>query len=163
MRRVAWLIVPVVLLALLAVAVFAARGPRATTAFTLRPGDCFDIPGDAQIGDIATLACDGPHDAEVFVASDYAAPSPPGSAAVAPAYPGDAGIGEWVGASCASAAEQTYLGPGASVRPDLVVGYFFPSADAWTHGERQVTCYLHLPASKLSAPVRSAGGSAPPS
>jgi hypothetical protein len=164
MRRGAWLIVPVVLLGLLGVAVFAGRGPQATTAFTLAAGDCFDIPGDAQVGDIATLACDGPHDAEVFVAADMTASSPSGSAGGETAYPGDAAIAEWVGTNCGYAAEQAYLAGGAIPRVSLAVGYFFPPADAWTSGERQVTCYLHASdGSKLSAPLRSTGSSVAPS
>jgi Septum formation len=181
MRRIVWLIVPVLLLGLLAVAMFATRQPSPTTAFTLRPGDCFDIPTDAQVGDIATLDCMSPHDAEVFVAnalttsptvsasasaSDAASPSASSStlaSAGLPAYPGGSAIAAWVSASCGMSAQQAYLGADATTRPDLVVGYFFPTADAWTHGERQVTCYLHTVGSKLSAPLRGAGSSASPS
>ena len=159
MRRVGWLIVPIVLLALLGVAIFAARAPRPTTAFTLRPGDCFDIPGDAQVADVSVLACDGPHDAEVFVAGDLPTASPGPSALGGPQYPGEGAVGQWVGANCGAAAEQAYVGGGPTSRPDVAVGYFFPSADAWTHGERQVTCYLHA-ASKLTAPLREAASSA---
>lgn len=171
MRRIAWVMVPVLLLALLGVAMFATRAPGPTTAFTLQPGDCFDIPTGAQVGDIATLDCTSPHDAEVFVA-DAPSPSPAGSAAASdssapsfaiPAYPGDAAIAVWVSASCGASAQRAYLGADATVPPDLVVGYFFPNADAWTHGERQVTCYLHTVGTKLSGPLRGAVSSAAPS
>ncbi len=159
MRRVAWLIVPIVLVGLLGLAVFAARGPGATTAFTLKVGDCFDIPGDAQVGDIATVDCSAGHDAEAFVTG--ALPDASASAAP-PAYPGDAAFGEWVGASCGSSAQGGYLGSVA--RADLAVGYFYPDADAWTRGERQVTCYLHTAdGSKLTGPLRTSSGSAAPS
>ena len=50
MRRLAWIVVPVALVGLLAIVALAARGPDATTAFTLKPGDCFDLPTDAHWG-----------------------------------------------------------------------------------------------------------------
>ncbi len=152
MRRLAWIVVPVVLVGLLAIVALAARGPDATTAFTLRPGDCFDLPTDAHVGDIDTVDCSAPHDAEVFEAGALSAPS--ASAGPAP-YPGVAAISDWVGANCGDAAQRRYLAPGA--RADLAVGYFYPDANAWARGERQVTCYLHPPdGSKLTGPLASA-------
>jgi len=154
MRRIAWVIVPIVLVGLLGLAVFAARGPGATTAFTLVPGDCFDIPADAQIGDIPTLDCAKPHDAEVFVAVKMIAEQPTAGPV---AYPGAGQIAVWVENNCGLAAEEAYLGAG-SRKTGLVVGYFFPDADAWAHGQQQVTCYLHTAGgSKLTTSVRSAG------
>jgi hypothetical protein len=151
MRRIAWVIVPIILVGLLGLAVFATRGPGATTAFTLKPGDCFDIPADAQIGDIPTLDCTQPHDAEVFVAKKMLADAPSGPVA----YPGAAQIAVWVQNSCGLTAEEAYLGAG-STGSGLVVGYFFPDADAWAHGQQQVTCYLHASdGSKQNAPARA--------
>ena len=185
MGRILWVVVPLLALGLLGVAVFVAREPSPTTAFTLRPGDCFDIPADAQVGDIATVDCTSPHDAEVFVAgalgaspaaSRSAPASDPASASASaaasasasasggvPAYPGSAAIASWVSANCGMWVEQTYLGADVMTRPDIVVGYFFPTADAWAHGERQVTCYLHTVGSKLSAPLQGSTASASPS
>ncbi len=158
-RRAAWLVVPIGLAALLAFASLASRAPDAATAFTLKPGDCFDIPADDRIGDIATMRCDSPHDAEVFVAADESvAALAAASAAVpapAPAYPGAEAFGEWVSANCGSAAVLAYRGPDID-RP-LAVGYFFPSADAWARGERRVTCYLHAAGEKLTAPLARDG------
>ena len=167
MRRIAWVIVPIFLVGLLALAIFTARGPSASTAFTLKAGDCLDIPADAQIGDLPTLDCTKPHDAEVFVAATMpSAPTPgdsSGASAAKPApYPGADGIAGWVNTNCDGATLQAFLGPGAPT--NLVVGYFFPSADAWDKGERHVTCYLHTPdGSKLTAPLNAGGSSASPS
>lgn len=196
MRRVVWVLVPVLLLGLLGLAMFATRAPSPTTAFTLAPGDCFDLPTDAQVGDIATIDCAKPHDAEVFVAEAIAgapassgavsasasapASSPASSASESepasevasevasaaiglPGYPGDTAIAKWVSATCGAAAQQAYLGPEAAPGPDLVVGYFFPTPDAWARGERQVTCYLHRVGSKLTGPLRTAAESSSPS
>ena len=152
MRRLGWVVVPVVLVGLLVIAAFAARGPGATTAFTLKPGDCFDIPAGAQVGDIATVDCAAPHDAEVY---DTGALTTPSASATQAAYPGDAAFGDWVGVNCGDAALRGYLGAGG--RADLAVGYFYPDADAWARGERQVTCYLHTPdGSRLRAPLAGA-------
>ena len=153
MQRIAWVIVPIILVGLLGFAVFTTRGPGPTTAFTLKSGDCFDIPADAQIGDIPTLDCAKPHDAEVFVAQKMAADAPSGPVG----YPGAEQIAVWVGSNCGFSAEEAYLGAG-STKTGLVVGYFFPDADAWAHGEQQITCYLHhSDASKLTTSVRGAG------
>jgi hypothetical protein len=159
MRRIAWLIIPVAVVALLGVAIFAARAPGATTAFTLRVGDCFDIPADAQVSDIPTIACDQPHDAEVFVAADVVSPSPTGFVP----YIGEAAIAQWVAASCGPNTQQAYVGAGSAASRDLVVGYFYPNADAWSQGERQVTCYLHAEGTKLTAPLGAGASSAAPS
>jgi len=164
MRRVAWVIVPIILVGVLGLVVFVARGPGPTTAFTLKAGDCFDIPGDTQVGDIATLDCSTPHDAEVFMAGALPTPSLSGASAGPPAYPDDAGIGQWVAANCGGNTQALYLGAHTQTLPNVVVGYFFPDANAWTHGERQVTCYLHTPdGSKLDRPLGGASSSATPS
>ena len=156
MRRIAWLIVPIALVGLLAVVVFAVRGPGPSTAFTLRPGDCFDIPADAQVTQLPTIDCANAHDAEVFVAQSVYTPAPTGFVA----YPGDAGFAQFAGANCGLAAEDAYLGAAAPPRTDLVVGYFYPDTDAWNHGELRVTCYLHASdGSKLSAPLGGATAS----
>jgi hypothetical protein len=160
MRRVAWVIVPVMLVGLLGLAAFAARGPGATTAFTLKVGDCFDIPGDSQVGDIATVDCSAPHDAEAF-ATETGALSALSASTGPPDYPGDAAFGDWVGANCGDAAQRDYLG--AEARADLRVGYFYPDANAWARGERQVTCYLHtIDGSKLDGPLRGASATGSP-
>ena len=150
MRRIGWIIVPILLVGLLALVAFAARGPAPSTAFTLRAGDCLDVPGDAQIGDIATLDCAKPHDAEVFAVGDLADEAPSGPAQ----YPGTASIATWAGGHCGPEAINAYIGPGSAA--DLAVGYFFPDQAAWDRGERQVTCYLHArDGSRLTAPLGS--------
>ena len=157
MRRGAWLLVPAVAVIALWLVVFDVRGPTPTTAFTLRPGDCFDIPADSQVGDIATLDCASPHDAEVFLAGALPDPSASPSAGP-PVYPGDAAVGEWVAANCDDSAQRSFLG--AHARVDLAVGYFYPGVDAWTRGERRVTCYLHtIDGSRLTSPLEGAAPS----
>lgn len=151
-----WVIGPVVLIGLLAFAVLATRGPAPATAFTLKVGNCFDVPGDAQIGDIAVLDCAKPHDAEVFAAGNLVEAD-----ATAPiAYPGITGVSAWVDKACGPGAVRAYAGQTASA--NLAVGYFFPDENAWSRGERQVTCYLHTrDGSKLSAPLSAESGAAP--
>jgi hypothetical protein len=158
-RKIVWILGPVALIALLAMAVFAARGPSATTAFTLKSGTCFDVPGDAQVGDIPTIDCTKPHDAEVFAAFNVGG----ADATANPPYPGESPIGSEVGNRCGPADQRAYAGQTASA--SLAVGYFFPDQNAWDRGERQVTCYLHTrDGSKLSAPLGTgANGAANPS
>ena len=158
MRRIAWLVIPAALLALLAYAMFASRGPGAATAFTLKAGDCFDIPGDAQIGDIPTVDCATPHDAQVFVAVAMTGDTPSGPVQ----YPSTATMGEWVATHCGPDAVRAFAGLTASA--SLAVGYFYPDENAWNRGERQLTCYLHgRDGAKLPAPLQGGSASVAPS
>jgi len=147
---------------MLGVAALATRGPTPATAFTLRPGDCFDLPDDARVGDIALRDCDAPHDAEAFVAGDLPDGAAAGSSAIPGPYPGQDAVAAWVSANCGDAAQASHTG--ATSRADLSVGYFYPDAAAWGRGERQVTCYLHArDGSRLSAPLQDPTASAPAS
>ncbi len=145
-RRAGWILVPVLLI-LVAVVLFMGREPQAGNAFTLRVGDCFDVPSTAAIGELNVRPCTGPHDGEVFLAQDY-----PGATGPAP-YPGDTTIGAWVEQACVKTAFGPYVGAAYASRPDLKVGYLFPPADAWARGVRRVTCYV--------APSNGAKASAP--
>lgn len=137
MRRLGWAALPLVLV-LVGIVLFAARAPRGGTAFTLRVGDCFDVPSGQDVGDVPAVPCDGPHDAEVFVAEDYAVDA----ASAVVGYPGADAFGTWVADHCIAAGFAPYVGQPYASRPDLKVAYLYPQADAWASGERRVTCYL---------------------
>lgn len=142
MRKIGWLIIPVAFLGLLAFVILANRPAANSTAFTLQPHQCFDIPGETQIGDVATVSCGRQHDAEVLAIGRLTLDSAAPGATVGPQpYPGTTAIGEWVGANCGPGAIAGYTGK--TDNSALAVGYFFPSEDAWSRGERQITCYLH--------------------
>jgi hypothetical protein len=156
MRRAGWLLVPVMLV-LLGVVLLSSRSPAADTAFTLRVGSCFDVPpGNDAIGDVPALPCDGPHDAEVFVAEDYAAPGPS-----AGPWPGEDAFRTWVADRCVNGGFPAYFGQPYASRPDLKVAYLFPGSDAWARGERRVTCFVAASGGgRLPASVNSAAPSA---
>jgi hypothetical protein len=137
MRRLGWVVLPLVLV-LVGIVLFAAREPRGGTAFTLRVGDCFDVPSGQDVGEVAAIPCDSPHDAEVFVAEDYAVDA----ASAVVGYPGADAFGTWVADHCIAAGFAPYVGQPYTSRPDLKVAYLYPQADAWASGERRVTCYL---------------------
>jgi len=43
--------------------------------------------------------------------------------------------------------------------PELSIGYFFPSPDAWKGGDRTITCYLaRTDQGPMSNSLRSSGG-----
>jgi hypothetical protein len=154
MRRVGWVVVPVLLLALLGLVLFAARGPLSGNAFTLRVGECFDVPASDAVGDTTAVSCASPHDGEVFLAQDY-----PGASGPQP-YPGNDAIATWVQDECIRAAFEPYVGSPYAARPDLKVAYFFPPAEAWARGVRRVTCYL-APSNGSRATGPAASGEAP--
>jgi hypothetical protein len=156
MRRAGWVVVPVLLLALLGLVLFAARGPQSGNAFTLRVGDCFDAPASDAIGDITGVSCTSAHDGEVFLAQDY-----PGATGPLP-YPGNDAIATWVDAQCVKSAFGAYVGSPYATRPDLKVAYFFPPAEAWARGVRRVTCYVGPSnGTKATGPVASGGAPQP--
>jgi hypothetical protein len=134
-RSAGWLVVPVLVI-LVAVVLLIGRGPQAGNAFTLKVGDCFDVPSAAAIGEIIVQPCTSAHDGEVFLAQDY-----PGATGPVP-YPGDTAIGAWVDQACVKTAFEPYVGAAYGSRPDLKVEYLFPPADAWARGVRRVTCYV---------------------
>lgn len=100
------------------------------SVFDLSVGDCFDSPETEEISRIETIACDAPHDHEVYLLFDLNATNFPGADAVARTASDGclAGFDEYVGIAYA---EST-----------LDVGFLPPSETTWDSGDREVVCYL---------------------
>lgn len=142
-----YLLVPAAILAG-AVVLFATRAPQGGSAFTLRVGDCFDLPVGATVASVDLRSCTLPHDGEVFYTQDDT---------TTPVWPGVEEFSNRVAAQCVNSAFEPYTGASYGSRPDLKVAYFFPPADAWASGQRRLTCYVSpSDGSKATASVRAA-------
>ena len=111
------------------------------SVFDLEAGDCFDDP-EATTGtltDIPLLACDAPHDNEVFAIFDLAGgPSAP--------FPGATTVDRDAVEGCQGARFTTYVGrPFAESR--FLVTTITPNRQSWEQvDDREVVCVLYDPA-----------------
>jgi hypothetical protein len=137
-----------VLVAILAVVLYAVRNN--TSAGDLSVGTCFDRPSTSS--DFSTVEkhpCTEPHDAEVVLVAEYTESQ---------TFPISLTLDRYLDNACLPAAE-AYIGRAAETIDDLKLGLFSPTLDAWSNGERTMTCYvLSVDESKLTKSVK--GGAA---
>jgi hypothetical protein len=113
---------------------------KKSAIFSLKTGDCLD-PRSTQ--SYTLVACDQPHDAEVFATFELPA-------------------GKWPGTSVARAAASTgcasrltgYLNPQLAV--SLATMYVYPDSVAWQAGTRRVICEVRATSGQLTQSVRAA-------
>lgn len=101
------------------------------SANALLIGDCFVTEGIAQL----PVACDQPHDGEVFGVARWSGSSE---------FPGDDGLEAWANASCAPLFEP-YVGVSLEAT-ELNVGMLYPTAATWSEGDRIALCIVRAPA-----------------
>jgi len=120
---------------------------------SLQPGECFDQPaaGVTEVSDVQRQPCNEPHDAEVLaLVTDPAAAD-----AIYPVL-GDH-FRDLAVEQCLPVVT-TFVGESLDSRPELDVGFYYPTRESWNGGDRGVTCYLSMAdGSKMSAPLRVAG------
>ena len=103
------------------------------TTVNLKVGDCFDIPTSSTVRNVTQHSCTDAHTGEVFLVTTYTGTET--------SQPSTVTIDQFVTSTC-DPAVKGYVGKALTDLPDLVIGYFYPSADAWDHGDRTVTCYV---------------------
>jgi hypothetical protein len=97
----------------------------------LKVGDCFDVPEKSSVSTVTHHPCTEAHTGEVFLVADYTEGT---------AYPISLSLDRFIRTTCAPAFE-AYVGQDVDSHPDLTIGYFYPSRDGWTNGDRGITCY----------------------
>jgi Septum formation len=125
------LAVRVGIIAAIAIAYFVARPFISESAGSLKLGDCFDPPTAEveTVNDVQHHPCADPHGGEViFVGKLVDAQSAPTSSE----------IEAWVSDNCFPA-YATYTG--AEMGDDMDMGYFSPTSDGWSKGDRTMICY----------------------
>lgn len=121
-----------VIVAFLAIVLFVVRNNVA--ADDLKVGNCFNIPNGTSIQTVETQPCTDSHNGEVFFVGEYTGDS----------YPISLSLDRYIDETCVPAFE-AYVGRAVDSQPELSIGYFYPSRDGWTSGDRTVTCYLSQP------------------
>ncbi|HEX5013789.1 MAG TPA: septum formation family protein [Candidatus Limnocylindrales bacterium] len=100
----------------------------------LKVGDCFDDPGAiAEVSDVQHHPCEESHTSEVFFVGEMTGENA--------SYPTDDAIFEFVSTNCipafASYTGKEYDGV------TLDVGYFHPTSEGWSKGDRGMICYVY--------------------
>jgi hypothetical protein len=101
----------------------------------LKVGECFDVPVGAEaIEDVQHHPCSDEHSGEVFFVGKSAA-------AKDVAYPTDIELAAEVYGLCDSAFV-AYTGLDSNTEPVWTYGYFIPTSEGWSDGDRGVICYV---------------------
>lgn len=137
LARAATVIALVALVAWASVGAFAlARTVRPTGVdyASLKAGDCIETPGGAEVRRVDVVACDGPHDAEVFAVVSY-------PAAAGEAFPGTPALLEFAANACLGQAFVDYVGV-PRIRSQLTDYEILPKKQAWSEGRRGLICVV---------------------
>lgn len=110
------------------------RDRLSSNAGDLKVGDCFDDPGSiAEVSDVQHHPCNEPHTSEVIYVGEMTGDNA--------SYPSDDVIFTFVSDNClpafASYTGKEYDGV------TLDVGYFHPTTDGWSKGDRGLICYAY--------------------
>lgn len=125
------------------------------SAADLAVGDCIDEPaGTTDIKEVQHQPCTDPHDGEVFAIVMH-------TAAPGAAYPDQSEFRDLAGDECVPLLS-TYTGMDlvTFVAAGLDFSAFYPATEAWTNGDRSVTCYVvKTDSSKLTGSLHNLGSS----
>jgi hypothetical protein len=104
-------------------------------ASDLGVGDCYDQPQAtaAPVDDITPHPCGDAHFAEVVFVGTYSGGD---------TYPTEDAFQQYFVDQCVSA-YNTYTGSDILTSMDMDMGYFYPTSDGWTKGDKKITCYAH--------------------
>jgi Septum formation len=125
--------------------------PEAVSVLKVNVGQCFAAQDtfNAEIADLQSVACTGPHRQEAFAVVDYQ--PPPG--VQGDAFPGDAVLGAYADAVCAQSFE-TYVGI-SYLDSSLYFTYLIPSARGWQESDdRAVVCFATTTGQELTSSVQ---------
>ena len=112
---------------------FLLRDRLSSNAGDLQVGDCFDDPAAAsEISDVQHHPCSESHTAEVVFLGKLS-----GSDST---YPSEPVLECWVRSNCLPA-WTSYTGKIFESEPVLTLGFYQPTHDGWSHGDRDVICY----------------------
>jgi hypothetical protein len=116
---------------------------KKSAVFSLKTGDCLNPSGQSY----TLIACDSPHEAEVFATFTLAGATWPGNAAAATAA-----------SNGCKTRLSGYLNPELAI--SLASTYVYPDAVAWQAGTRTVICEVRASSGQLTGSVRGASATA---
>ena len=104
-------------------------GPR-TSAFSMKVGQCVQLPTGENITDLETTDCSALHDAEVFHLTQVTEDE----------RPSDSELEDMGGDACLAAFEG-YVGI-PSEESELDYTILYPSPGSWEEGDREIICFI---------------------
>jgi hypothetical protein len=117
---------------------------KASPVFSLKTGDCFDPQGQQSY---TLVACDTPHQAEVFATFGLTGTT----------WPGGAAVQQQASSGCVSRLTG-YVNPQLAI--SLNSTYVYPDEVAWRAGTKTVICEVRATSGQLTGSVRGASASA---
>lgn len=138
----------IVILGFLGVVLYMTRD--SLSADDLAVGTCFDIPTESSVSTVTRHECTVSHDAEVFHNAEYPSQD---------TYPITLSFDNFASDTC-KPVFATYVGEEYDVSTDLEVGFFYPTSDSWSDGDRTITCYIYrADRAKITQSLKSSAGS----
>ena len=126
-------------------ALLLACGPGDGDVVAREVGRCVDDPGERTgIEEVEVVACDEPHDFEVFALVDLAEGT----------YPGEGEVADQARDACTDRFA-AYVGIEAPVST-LATAFLVPNEDGWEGGDREVVCLVYEPDQRLEGSMRGA-------
>jgi len=123
--------------------------------FEARVGDCLLEPvDDEDISEFEAVPCGDPHHLEVYALVDH-----PGASSAA--YPGESSLLDWGSEQCYQRFEE-YVGASWEASPDLDYFLVYPIEEAWSEGERGLSCSVvaFVDGDQLTGSMSGVGSSA---
>lgn len=117
------------------------------SVFELAVGTCFDDPGStSEIQSVGAVACEGPHDNEVFGLVDF--PAGPSDA-----YPGREAVSAFGEEQCQGQIFNDYVGI-EYANSRYFASQLTPTEGSWGQGDREIVCVLYDTTTQITGTVR---------
>lgn len=105
--------------------------PGGLGAFTMRVGDCVQVPAEEMVESMEAVPCAEPHDAQVFAKFDVAD---------APEY-GQSRVDDEAGQGCYERWSSA-IGTVYEEDAELDIQLLTPTSESWGEGDREVVCMV---------------------
>ncbi len=121
-----------------------------TDPFSIKVGDCFaepDFADDDTVSEISFVECSAAHDNEAYASvlmSDAA-------------FPGDDATVDQAEDACGSRF-LSFIGAASDYAGTLNYSAFFPTAESWDAGDREILCYVYDDAGQTIGSLENAAG-----
>jgi hypothetical protein len=113
--------------------------------FTIKVGDCLnDGAVEGEVSTVPIVDCSEPHDSEAFASI----------AMTDGEFPGDDAVKTQAESGC-TAQFNTFVGADYSTSV-LDYSYYYPTADSWAQGDREILCLVLDPAGQTTGSLKGA-------
>jgi len=117
------------------------------SADDLSVGQCIDLPTAVEFSTVTKRDCTAAHDAEIVLNVEFTESND--------SYPISLTFDRFSDDTCEPAVA-TYVGDAALAAEEISYGWFYPTGDSWSSGDRTVTCYAYrVDEGKLTQSVKA--------